>query len=745
MRQLGAPASMPEGAAQESLFVLFNDRLRGRLKYAISLGLLLGVALGYAGYRFAPVKYVSNGTIHVAPTGYAILRETPDTRFMPRYEGYRLTQEFLVTSPRVIERAMQDPKVAALPLSDDGDAFRHIKESLYTETEFNTELISVQFEADDPNTAYVVMNAVLQAYEDLHGGRGGSDFRNERRNILEDNKRQIRAQRDAKREEIQRIVANSEYGAVNLDQVLQAKLLRIEELKTEIEQIDLALIALDPGADGESGAEAETVVAKLREPTMAEMESLVPELAQHNRDHQNLVLRIRQLARQFGPQHLEMREANRALTLLEEKIALLEEEAREQWRAAGGILPSETVEGDLGRQPADQLHSRREALATLLAKNQREVKTVNEEQGRIADLQQELDDIEGWLSNVDQELELLQIESDAQFSGRITVSDEGTMPRFPAKDRRKPMALIGFVGGFSLSCGLFFLLGTIDRRTYAASQLVQPTANYRLLGVLPYLGPKRDDPELSETAAQCVHQIRNRIEALRNQNANSMIVVTSPYQGDGKTSLAMALGWSYAASGHRTLLMDCDLLGRNLTGQMGLTRHEGVKEALRDRRLTDQIVDLPVPNLSVLGAGMDTGFGPESIRRDDFSALCTELRKRFDIIITDTGPFIGSVELLPVTAAADGVVFSVRRGRSRARLEECLDDLDVINVPCMGVVLNCADRSDCNRYVSKSTISMRQELEAESAVNGNGTTTRASKSRRNALIKAMEHTAKARQ
>ena len=33
-----------------------------------------------------------------------------------------------------------------------------------------------------------------------------------------------------------------------------------------------------------------------------------------------------------------------------------------------------------------------------------------------------------------------------------------------------------------------------------------------------------------------------------------VLAVSSPYPGDGKTSITMALGWSYAAAGHKTLV-----------------------------------------------------------------------------------------------------------------------------------------------------------------------------------------------
>lgn len=730
----GAGLNSPSQPEPKSALTVIDDRLRGRMKLTIGLGLLLGTVLAVAGYRLTPVRYSSLGSIHVASSGQEILRETADTAYIRRYDGMRKTKEQQVTSPRVIDMALRDPDVAVLPFALEEDAFKTLTYSLSTETELNSELITVKYEADTPLAALTVLDAVLRSFESIYGNKsGGNAFRGTRFDKLHENRNNFRRLRSDKRQELQDLIARSDFGATNIEPILQAKLTRIETLNQDLEQLDLALadIPIPP-------TEAPEAATEIEEPTLAQIDLLEPDLPGLRRQYEEIELRITQLAGLYGARHQEVRRAVKSLDLVRGRIQLRENSARKKWYESGGEV--ENLDSQLGGMLPAQLKKRRASVAALLARKQQEVRDLNNEQIALQDLQQELSDIEERLGEFDQAIYVLTVEKDAQFSGWVTIVDWGILPHYASKDRRKPMAVIGFVGGFSLSFGLFFLLGTIDRRTYSVSQLQQNKANYRCLGVLPYLGSGQISAELSETAAQCVHQIRNRIEAIRPQTSGYMLVVTSPYQGDGKTSLSMSLGWSYAAAGYRTLLIDCDLHGRSLTNQMGLSGHDGVREVLRDRRLENQVVDLPVPNLSVMGCGHDPTFGPESIRRDDFEAMCGELRGRFDIIIADTGPFIGSVELLPVAAAANNVLFSVRRGRSRNRLDECLEDLNAIQVPCLGVVLNCADRSDCNRYVSKSTVSLKRLSEGEDEGKPRGSEV----IDHNALMRAMENASSAK-
>jgi len=294
------------------------------------------------------------------------------------------------------------------------------------------------------------------------------------------------------------------------------------------------------------------------------------------------------------------------------------------------------------------------------------------------------------------------------FSGRIEIVEWGSKSSSPSKDKRIQLAVAGCVGGLGFSLGLFILLGILDKRAFSSSQLRHDESKYRCLGVLPDLADGKLDPAHAEVAVHCVHQIRNRIEAHRPPTSNFVLLVTSPQQGDGKTSLAMVLASSYAYAGYRTLLIDCDLVGMDVTEQYNLSQHQGLREVLSGEVGVDQVTKVVASNLDVLGTGLDPRFGPESVRRAEFAAMCSGLRRTYDVIILDTGPFIGNVELLPIATSVDCVVLAFRRGRSRKRLQECIADLNSLDVRIIGVVLNRAVSSDCDHYVSYSVISERR-------------------------------------
>ena len=72
-----ADAARPEPRSDEEgkgLWSLIDDRLRGRWRPAIALGLLLGALFAAAGYLWTKPKYESTGLIRIAPNISPVLR-----------------------------------------------------------------------------------------------------------------------------------------------------------------------------------------------------------------------------------------------------------------------------------------------------------------------------------------------------------------------------------------------------------------------------------------------------------------------------------------------------------------------------------------------------------------------------------------------------------------------------------------------------------------------------------------------
>ena len=121
-----------------------------------------------------------------------------------------------------------------------------------------------------------------------------------------------------------------------------------------------------------------------------------------------------------------------------------------------------------------------------------------------------------------------------------------------------------------LGLGGTAVVARLRRRIQALVDVEEQTEPRGVIGVLPAMAESDDDEALS-SVDHCVHHIRTllqlRGDAAGAERNGTVVAVTSPTAGAGKTTVSLALGFSFRASGSRTLLVDCDLVGHGLTSQ----------------------------------------------------------------------------------------------------------------------------------------------------------------------------------
>src|SRR5439155_24068801 len=298
----------------------------------------------------------------------------------------------------------------------------------------------------------------------------------------------------------------------------------------------------------------------------------------------------------------------------------------------------------------DQIHAIEEQIQAL----GQVTKKIDDFQRQAAKAKDEVD-------KYDKQLEALNAQ--LASTGLITPLGRATEPMTADIDKRKQTAMVGLVVGGGIPFAVALLLGLLDSRYRYSDEAGEHSTGMSalpLLGILPNLPDRLSDPAQASIAAHCVHQIRTMLQINSNMMPDKRaFAVTSASSGDGKTSLTLALGLSFAASGSRTLLIDSDLVGAGLTARLGMNGPEGILEAMTSGNLMEYIKQTDVSDLAILPVGLaqlhHAGiFSPQSVRK-----LVNEAKKHFEIILIDTGPILGSIEATPVAAASDGVILTV--------------------------------------------------------------------------------------
>jgi capsular exopolysaccharide synthesis family protein len=290
-----------------------------------------------------------------------------------------------------------------------------------------------------------------------------------------------------------------------------------------------------------------------------------------------------------------------------------------------------------------------------------------------------------------------------RMDGRLKVLSAGEFPIIPYHDRRLFGAIAAGMGGAGLAVLFFMSLPHMHRRYRYSDEADTGTGMPPLLGILPMLPERLDDPEQAAIAAHCIHQLRIMLQV--NGGADrKVLLITSASAGDGKTSLTMALGLSFAASGSRTLVIDGDMIGQGLTARLKARSSPGLLEALGAGTLSGRVKKTTTQNLFILPIGQADSSHAGSISPISIRKLITEGKRIFDTIIIDTGPILGSLEATVIAAAADSVILTLARGQQRPLVERSVKQLRQLGANCVGLVFNRAEQRDFQRSVGSSSI-----------------------------------------
>lgn len=195
--------------------------------------------------------------------------------------------------------------------------------------------------------------------------------------------------------------------------------------------------------------------------------------------------------------------------------------------------------------------------------------------------------------------------------------------------------------------------------------------------------------------AEQYRALRHLVEQLHKSVELSIIAVSSPSTGDGKTTTAINLAGALVQSRDaRVLLVDADLRQPSIARYLGLDDPgPGLVAAILDPDLTlDRAARTRHPfNLSVLAAGRHPSTPYELFKSARFGRLFEEGRQRYDYIVLDTPPLLHVPDCQIISKYVDGFLIVVRAHKTpRKLLDEALKVIDPAKV--VGIVCNGDDR-----------------------------------------------------
>lgn len=291
-------------------------------------------------------------------------------------------------------------------------------------------------------------------------------------------------------------------------------------------------------------------------------------------------------------------------------------------------------------------------------------------------------------------------------STNISIVDPADIPQYPSSPRIALNLLISLILGGLLGLGLTVIMEQVDVALNNPLD-VERTLGQPLLGVVPVIDGF-DEPQsvriLLENRKSAVVEaylaFRTTLSFSSAHGVPGVLAVSSTRPGEGKSTTAFALASLIAASGKRTLLIDCDMRSPSVHGYLGVSNIAGLSNALTGQDdLGLLIAPVAESGLSVMLAGPQPPNAAELLASDRLGWVLQRLRTDYDHIVLDAPPVIGLADSLIVSSLADGLIYVVEAHRTRVgEAVAALHRLRSTNTRVLGVLLTKfqSDRSAFN-------------------------------------------------
>ena len=200
---------------------------------------------------------------------------------------------------------------------------------------------------------------------------------------------------------------------------------------------------------------------------------------------------------------------------------------------------------------------------------------------------------------------------------RIISSAQAELPSTPVSPRTNLNILIGLAAGALLGLAYAIARSQIDKRIRRPEDVERETG-MPVIGSIPDTKLLKHAPDgltpiaVSEESAagasptaEAFRKIRTNLAFMDVDNPPRIIVMTSPQQSDGKSTLAANLAAAVAATGQRITLIDGDLRRPTVASGFGMVEGVGVTDVLVGRLAAAEAVQTHAefPALRVMAAG----------------------------------------------------------------------------------------------------------------------------------------------
>jgi capsular exopolysaccharide synthesis family protein len=323
---------------------------------------------------------------------------------------------------------------------------------------------------------------------------------------------------------------------------------------------------------------------------------------------------------------------------------------------------------------------------------------------QIANMENEISEQTQKLNNLQDNYANFLANSQQGALNILTVVEPANLPTRPTGTSKYVIILLAGLVGFSLGSGAAYVLEFLDR-TIKTTTDVEAIFNLPVIGYISeisdngsratYVSNKPDS-----VLAENFRLLWSNIEFFRISNPIKTILITSPSQGNGKTTVASNLALSISQEGQDVILVDADLRRPAVHRSLKMTKAPGLCDVISNKVDIKSVVrkwNLE-ENLNVITAGMQPSNITEVVGSNRIAGVLSELKKQHELIIIDAPPLIVA-DSYNLASKVDGIVIVIEPGQTTDEQARAMkEQLARANATIVGFVFNKVSEASAHSY-----------------------------------------------
>ena len=642
-----------------------------------------------------------------------------------------VTQAEVVKSQGVLQDALET--VAGGPAETELPSVGKLMQDLQVDIIPATNLLEISYRAEDPRQAALIVNAVAQAavaqsVEDINlEAKTVRNFLASQVPSLEEKLRAAELAESQYRQNNGLLAVEAQNqqmvgGLAALEQEERALLSSLAELSSREQQLNTVV--------GINSPEVAYDIARVgQDPQLATLRSQITATS----------VAVAEARSKLGDQHPELLALGDELANLQ---ALYQQRLAELTPSGQGSdfgnAATALSSNDLSQQlisdaisnsiEAEALNNRLEFVQTELARMRQTFTQQPSLQQPLAVLSRQRQEAANSLELIQSKLEEARI-AEAQLVTNVRIVGLAEAPEAPVSPSPIGILALGAIAGSLLTIGTILLLDLLDASLQSGEE-VEKLVKLPVLGYLPRLSADLlniegldaflDTPRQVEPYRALLKTIesrqRMRVAAARHQGPEGpsspegeatedpntprpaspsdvrpqVVVISSPIDNEGKSSVATCLGAVSAMLGRRTLIVEADAQNPVQHTYLQIEQQPGLTDLVRQTcSLTDAVKLTTIGRLSVLPYGQPLNRPSTVTESRAMRVLIAALARDYDLILIDTAPVDSSADAATVSQMTDGLLLVTRPGYTpRSVLSDTVQQLRKSGAPLLGIAMN---------------------------------------------------------